>query len=337
LKAWTLTKQTPVEEKPLTLTDLPTPHPKPREVRIRVSYSGICRTDIHIAEGDLPLKKEPIILGHEVLGFVEELGEGATRFQVGERIGAYWLHRTCGQCKYCRSDRENYCPDFQATGWHAHGGFAECMVVPEQFGLSLESLQLDPSKIPPLLCPGIAGYAAFKLAGVRSGETLGLYGFGPTAYYVLKVAQSLKIATFVSTRSEKNIERARREGALWASDSFKQEMPVELDGAILFPPAGDLVEPILSKVKPGGTLVMAPVSCSTIGIENYSTNLWGRTIQTLYQLRRSDGMEFIEMAHELDLHPGVQIFPFDELDEALILAKQGKLKQPNAVLQISRG
>ena len=208
------------------------------------------------------------------------------------------------------------------------------MIMPEGFALSLESVQLDPSKIPPLLCPGIAGYAAFKLAEVQSGETLGLYGFGPTAYYVLKVAQSVNIETYVSTRSTRNIERAKREGATWAADASKEEMPSKLDAAILFPPAGNLVESILSQLNPGCALVMAPVSSSIITIEHYSANLWGRTIKTLYQLRRSDAEEFIELVNDLDLHPGVSLFPFEELDEALILAKQNKLEQPNAVIEV---
>jgi len=335
LKAWILTKQAPVEERPLTLTEFPNPRPGEHEIRMKVSYSGICRTDIHIAEGDLPLMKTPIILGHEVVGIVDELGEGVTRFQVGERVGAYWLHSACGRCNYCRSGQENYCPNFQATGWHANGGFAEYMVVPEEFALSLESVLLDPSKIPPLLCPGIAGYAAFKLAEVQAGGTLGLYGFGPTAYYVLKVAQSLNIQTYVSTRSQKNSERAKREGAVWVADASKEELPADLDAAILFPPAGNLVEPILSQVKPGGNLVMAPVSSSPITIKHYSENLWGRTIKTLYQLRRSDAEEFIERVNDLDLHPGVSLFHFEELDEAIILAKQGKLEQPNAIIAVS--
>ena len=334
LKAWILTKQAPIEERPVSLVELPNPIAGDREIRIKVSYSGICRTDIHIAEGDLPLMKSPIILGHEVVGIVDQVGEEITQFQVGERVGAYWLHSACGQCKYCLSSRENYCPAFQATGWHADGGFAEYMIVPEGFALSLETVRLEPEKIPPLLCPGIAGYAAFKLAEIESGEILGLYGFGPTAYYVLKIAQSLNIETYVSTRSTRNLERARREGAVWAGDASKAEMPTELDAAILFPPAGNLVEPILMQVKPGGCLVMAPVSSSTIAIEQYSASLWGRTIKTLFQLRQTEAKEFIALVNELDLQPGVTLFPFDEVDEALILTKQNKLEQANAVITV---
>jgi len=334
VKGWILEKQASIEERPLTLAEIADPQPGYNEVRIKVAYCGICRTDIHIAEGDLPLKNSPIVLGHEVVGTVDEVGRDMSQFRVGERVGAYWLHSTCGLCKYCLSGRENFCPEFRATGWHTNGGFAEYMIVPAQSALSLESIRLDPSVIPPLLCPGIAGYAAFKLAAVQSGENLGLYGFGPTAFYVLKVAQSLGVRTYVSTRSPTNIDRAKQEGADWAADASKEHMPVEMDAAILFPPAGGLVEPILSQVKPGGCLVMAPVSSSPIGIENYSGNLWGRDIKTLYQLRRSDAQEFLSLVNRLQLKLGVSVYDFQELDEALIHTKQGKLKEPNAVVAV---
>jgi propanol-preferring alcohol dehydrogenase len=335
LKAWILRQQRPVEDKPLILTEVPNPHPGDHDIRMKVNYAGVCRTDIHIAEGDLPLRKNPIILGHEVVGIVDELGKKTARFQIGERVGAFWYYDACGHCPYCEAEQENYCPAFQATGWDADGGFAEHMVVPERSTLSLQGQSLEPSSLPPLLCPGIAGYAAYKLTSLSGGESLGLYGFGPTAYYVLKIAQNLSIDTYVSTRSTRNIERAEKEGAIWSGDSSKQDMPVMLDAAILFPPAGNLVEPILARIKPGGTLVMAPVSCTTIKIEDYSTNLWGRSIQTLYQLKRSDGDRFIGMANELTLNPAVAIFPFEELDNALILVKNGKLDQANAVIAVN--
>jgi propanol-preferring alcohol dehydrogenase len=208
------------------------------------------------------------------------------------------------------------------------------MVIPEGTALSLESVKVAPSKIPPLLCPGIAGYAAFKLADIPSGGNLGLYGYGPTAYYALKLARSLNLNTYVSTRSPKNIERALRDGATWAADSSKENLPLKLDSAILFPPAGNLVEPILSQLKPGGDLVMAPVSSSNITIEDYSSNLWGRTIKTLYHLRRSDAVEFIDRVNDLDLELGVSLFPFEDLDDALILTHQNQLEQPNAVIVV---
>lgn len=335
MKAWILEKQASVEEQPLKLAEVPTPHPQDDEVRLRVLVCGVCRTDIHIAEGDLPLRKSPVILGHEIVGIVDEVGEKVERFRVGDRAGVYWLHRACGRCKYCLSQRENYCPDIQCTGWDVDGGYAEYVTAPAAYALPLDGVRMSPAEIAPLMCPGIAGYAAFKLTGAREGDRLGLYGFGPTATYVLKVARCLGIEVYVSTRSRKNIEAARSEGAQWAADAAEEEMPAKLDAAILFPPAGNLVEPILSQLKRGGVLVMAPVSASPIRIERYSENLWGCDIRTLYNLRRSDAEGFLRIVDRLALEMGVSLFPFEELPEALIQARQGKLEQSNAVIKVS--
>jgi propanol-preferring alcohol dehydrogenase len=335
MKAWTLEKQASVEERPLKLVEVPTPHPQDDEVRLRVLVCGMCRTDIHIAEGDLPLRKPSIILGHEVVGVVDEVGRDVERFRVGDKAGVYWLYSTCGQCRYCLSQRENYCPEIECTGWDVDGGYAEYVTVPAAYALPLDGVRMSPVEIAPLLCPGIAGYAAFKLTGAQKGDKLGLYGFGPTAYYVLKVAQALGVEVYVSTRSRKNIESARREGARWAADAAKEEMPCKLDAAILFPPAGSLVEPILAQLKKGGILVMAPVSASPIQIKDYSENLWGRDIRTLYNLSRSDAEEFFEIVNQLELEMETSLFPFQDLQDVLILARQGRLKQPNAVIKIS--
>jgi propanol-preferring alcohol dehydrogenase len=335
MRAWILEEQMRIEERPLKLAEVATPHPQEDEIRIKILACGVCRTDIHIAEGDLPLKKSPIILGHEIVGVVDEVGQNAQRFGVGDRAGVCWLYSSCGRCKYCRSQRENYCPEVRCTGWDEDGGYAEYITVPAAYALPLNKVRMEAVKIAPLMCPGIAGYAAFKLTGVQKGDKLGLYGFGPTAYCVLKVAQSAGIEVYVSTRSQKNIESARREGARWAANAAKEEMPCKLDAAILFPPAGKLVEPILSQLERGGILVMAPVSASPIVIENYSENLWGRDIRTLYNLTRSDAEEFFEIIDRLELTVGTSVFPFEELQDALILARQGKLEQPNAVIRVS--
>jgi propanol-preferring alcohol dehydrogenase len=334
MKAWILEKQASVEERPLKLVEVPTPHPKDDEVRLRVLVCGVCRTDIHIAEGDLPLRKSPIILGHEIVGIVDEVGKKVERFRVGDRAGVYWLHSACGQCKYCLSQRENYCPQITCTGWDVDGGYAEYVTAPAAYALLLDGIHMSPVELAPLMCPGIAGYAAFKLAGAREGDKLALYGFGPTAYYVLKVARHLGIAVYVSTRSRKNIEAARREGARWAANAAQEKMPCMLDAAILFPPAGNLVEPILSQLRRGGVLVMAPVSASPIRIENYSENLWGRDIRTLYNLNRSDAEGFFEIVDRLALEMGTSLFRFEDLPDALIRARQGKLEQPNAVIKV---
>jgi propanol-preferring alcohol dehydrogenase len=334
MRAWILEEQAKVEERPLKLVEVPTPHPQGDEIRVKVVACGVCRTDIHIAEGDLALTTTPIILGHEIVGVVDEVGEAVERFRQGDRAGVYWLHSACGRCKYCLSGRENYCPEIQCTGWDRDGGYAEYVTVPAAYALPLNHVQMDAMEIAPLMCPGIAGYAAFKLAEVQEGDRLGLYGFGPTATCVLKVAQAQGIEVYVSTRSPKNIQAARHEGAHWADNAAKEEMPCRLDAAILFPPAGNLVEPALSQLERGGILVMAPVSASPITIEDYSGNLWGRDIRTLYNLKRSDAEEFFTIVDQLDLRVGTGVFSFEELPDALVLAKQGKLPQPNAVIEI---
>ena len=335
MRAWILEKQARIEKRPLKLVELPTPHPQDDEIRVKILACGVCRTDIHIAEGDLSLKKSPVILGHEIVGVVDEVGHDVERFSVGHKAGVYWLHSSCGKCKYCLSGRENYCPEIRCTGWDEDGGYAEYVTVPAAYALPLNDVQMKAVEIAPLMCPGIAGYAAFKLTGAQKGDKLGLYGFGPTAFYVLKVAKSLGIETYVSTRSAKNIEGAKTAGANWAANVAKERMPCKLGSAILFPPAGNLVEPVLSQLERGGRLVMAPVSASPITIKNYSESLWGRDIRTLYNLKKSDAEEFFAIVDQLNLRVGVSLFPFEELQETLILAKRGELKQPNAVLKVA--
>ncbi|MBW1726250.1 MAG: alcohol dehydrogenase catalytic domain-containing protein [Deltaproteobacteria bacterium] len=335
MKAWILEKQAKINERPLKLTEVPTPHAKDGEIRIKILVCGVCRTDIHIAEGDLSLRKTPLILGHEIVGIVDDVGNNVKQFKVGDKAGVSWLNRTCGKCKYCLSGKENYCPDIKSTGWDEDGGYAEYITVLENVALPLNDIRLEPSDIAPLMCPGIAGYAAFKLTKARKGSKLGLYGFGPTAFCVLKVAKSMDIEVYVSTRSPKNIEDAINQGADWAADTAKEQMPCTLGSAIVFPPAGNLVEPVLSQVEKGGTVVLAPVSSSPIVIENYTENLWGRTIETLYNLKKSEADEFLEIADRLKIKPERRIFPFEDLQDVLITVRHGKAKVANSVIKIS--
>ncbi len=335
MKAWVLQKQAKIEEKPLELLEVPPLRPRDNEIKIKVLVCGICRTDLHIAEGDLPHTKLPLILGHEIVGVVSERGEKAKKYRIGDRVGVSWLHSTCRKCKYCLSGRENYCPDFRATGWDTDGGFAEYTTIGEDFAHSLNDVNMMPEDIAPLMCPGIAGYFAFKLTESKRGDKLGLYGFGPTAYYVLKVATFLGIDVFVSTRSTHHIEEAKKNGALWAADASKKGIPYTLDSAIVFPPAGSLIEPSLSGIKIGGTLVLAPVSMSAIEINHYSKNVWGRNIKTLYNVKISEAREFLDIASKIDLKMGSQLFSFEELPDAMILVKNGRIKEPNAVVKIA--
>jgi propanol-preferring alcohol dehydrogenase len=335
MKAWITEKQADITEKPLKFTDIPTPSPGHKEIRVKVEATGICRTDIHIVEGDLPLRKSPIVPGHEVVGVVDQRGSGVEKFKMGDRVGVTWLYSTCGTCKYCLSGRENYCPSYRCTGWHENGGFAEYMTIGEDFAHSLENIDMPPEDIAPLLCPGIAGYLAFKLANVKKKGKLGLYGFGPTAYYVLKVAKHLGIECYVSTRSQHNIESARRAGATWADNTANSHLPEMLDASIVFPPAGKLVESALSRVKIGGRLILAPVDMSPIEIKDYSNNLWGRDIITLYNVKHRESGEFLNIANEIGIAMETRVFPFNQLQDAMISLKRGEIKEPNAVVKIS--
>jgi propanol-preferring alcohol dehydrogenase len=335
MKAWLLRECGPIENKPMEFVELPLPEPGPRQIRVKVSVCGVCRTDLHIAEGDLPLRRAPLVLGHEIVGVVDSLGEAAVRYRIGDLVGATWLGRTCGTCRFCRAGRENYCSDFQATGWDFDGGFAEYTVVDEDAALPLAGVSLPHAEMAPLMCPGVAGYCAFRLTGAKAGHRLGLYGFGPTAEYVLRVARHLGLEVYVGSRSRRNLDRAERHGAVWAGNALKDGMPVTLDAAVVFPPAGPLVEAALRDLRVGGVLVLAPVAMSTIEIRDYSADLWGRDIRTLYNINRGDALEFLELAGHIDLALGVEVFPFEALPDAMIRAREGRLRQPNAVVRVA--
>ncbi|MBA7639754.1 putative alcohol dehydrogenase AdhA [subsurface metagenome] len=324
MKAWVLEKQAAIETKPLSLQELPVPEVEEGEIRVKVHACGACRTDIHVAEGDLPLRKSPLILGHQVVGVVDEIGRGVTKFKVGNRAGIAWLNSSCGHCKFCRSERENLCPQAKFTGWNADGGYAEYATVSQDFAFHLgESLSFVETA--PLMCSGITGYRALRLTGVKRGDKLGLYGFGPAASYVLQAAKYLGMETYVITRSEKNKNWAKRLGADWVG-GYQDKLPAKFDAGILFPPAGNLVEFGLSQLDSGGKLVLAAVYMSPIEIKNYS-HLWmERSIKSVANITWEDGREFLEIAAKAGMKTEVEVFPFEKLPEVLILAKGGKIE-----------
>jgi propanol-preferring alcohol dehydrogenase len=332
MKAWLLEKQAKIEEKPLRLAEVPTPHAKDNEIRIKVFACGVCRTDIHIAEGDLPLRKSPLVLGHEMVGIVDEVGKDVKNFNHGDRAGVAWLNSACGKCKFCLSHRENLCPEAKFTGWNVDGGYAEYTTIPADFAFKLGE-KLSFVELAPLMCPGIAGYRAFRLTQTLKGQRLGLYGFGPTASYVLQVAKFLGVETFVITRSEKNREAAKELGADWAG-SYEDKLPCKLDAGIVFPPAGNLVEFALSQLDSGARLVLAPVTSTPIEIKDYN-NIWmERSIISLANISRKDGAGFLKIADEINIKTKLETFDFDELPETLIRVKQGKA-QGNTVIKIA--
>ena len=332
MKAWVLQKQAAVETKPLLLQELPVPQIDDNKIRVKVHACGVCRTDIHVAEGDLPLTKSPLILGHQIAGVVDGVGEGVTNFKVGDRAGIAWLNSSCGKCKFCRSGRENLCPEAKFTGWSVDGGYAEYVTASQDFAFHLGK---TPSFVEaaPLMCPGITGYRALKLTEAKRGDKLGLYGFGPAASYVLQVAKYLGIETYAITRSQKNRDWAARLGADWVG-GYENEIPTKFDTAIVFPPAGNLVEPALSQLDSGGKLVLAAVYMTPIEIKDYS-HLWmERSIKSLANITREDGREFLKIAAKIGIKTEVEVFPFDKLPDVLILAKGGKVKG-NPVINVA--
>lgn len=332
MKAWILEKQAKIEEKPLRLEETPTPHPKDDEIRIKISACGICRTDIHIAEGDLPLRKSPLILGHEIVGVVDEVGKEVNKFKPGDKAGVSWLNSSCGKCNFCLSGKENLCPDARFTGWDADGGYAEYTTLSGDFAYHLGE-NLSFIELAPLMCAGIVSYRALRLTETKRGDKLGLFGFGPAARYVLQVAKFLKIETLVITRSEKNRNAAQELGANWVGD-YEDKLPEKLDAGIIFPPAGNLVSFALSQLKSDGRLILGAVYMTPIEIKDYNLIWMERSIKSLANVTRQDGVEFLRIAERIQIKTEIEVFPFEKLQDALVLTKNGKVRG-NAVVKLA--
>ncbi|HEY6096794.1 MAG TPA: zinc-binding alcohol dehydrogenase family protein, partial [Candidatus Deferrimicrobium sp.] len=271
---------------------MPEPRPGRGEIMVRVRACGICRTDLHVIEGDLPSRRLPVIPGHQVVGTVDALGEGARRFPVGERVGIAWLARACGTCGFCASGKENLCEEPLFTGYHRDGGFAEHAVVPEAFAYEIPETFAD-AEAAPLLCAGIIGYRALRRADLPSGGTLALYGFGSSAHIVIQLALSRGSRVVVCTRGERHRTLALEMGASWAGED-PAEMPVRADSAIIFAPAGELVPPALKGLKKGGTLSLAGIHMSDIPSMKYDECLFHeKNVRSVTANTRRDGEELL--------------------------------------------
>ncbi len=336
MKAWAIYKQMVIEQGPLKEEHFPIPEPHGHQIRVKITHSGICRTDLHIAEGDIPLKKIPIIPGHEIVGVVDAVGSKVSKYRIGDRVGISWLNWTCGECKYCKRGEENFCPNIKRTGYEVDGGFAEYTLIHEDFAFDLRNIALPSEELAPMMCPGITGYLAFKLSGIESGERLGMLGFGPTAYYLLRIAKSMGIEVYISTRSEAHKKIAREYGADWIGNLAVDDFPHKVDAFIFFPTAGNLVERALENTVPAATLVLGAVSMSTITIKNYTANLWGRKIKTVYQVRRDYGEEFLKIANRLNLSIEKEIIRFEDVPDAMVRLKHGKIDGMVQVISIQQ-
>ena len=316
MKAWVVDQPGPVATKPLKFATLPDPVPGPGQVRIRVLACGVCRTDLHLAEGDLPPRRARTVPGHEVVGVVDDMGPGCSRFRSGDRVGVAWLGGTDGTCRYCRRGAENLCQFPTFTGWHVDGGYAELCCVDERFAYALPD-DVDEVQLAPLLCAGIIGYRALMLAEVPPGGRLGIYGFGGSAHLTAQLALRLGLRVHVLTRGEANRKLASSLGvdSVGPADGCP---PEPLDGAILFAPAGTLVPRALRALDRGGTLAVAGIWLSDIPSLAYEAELfYERRLRSVTANTRADGEAFLALAQRLGVRATTHVYPLAAADRAL--------------------
>lgn len=324
MKAWALEKTGPVESNPLELRELPVPEPGEREVLVRVRACGICRTDLHVVEGELPPKKANVIPGHQIVGVVERLGPGATKYRGGARVGIAWLHKTDGKCLYCKSGRENLCDFPEFTGYTVDGGYAQYTVAHEDFIYPIPD-DFDDLQAAPLLCAGIIGFRCLRLSGIAGGGNLGIYGFGAAGHVCIQVARHWGVKVFACTREEKHRRLATELGAAWAGGAT-EEPPEKLDASIIFAPAGELVPPALQALKKGGTLVLGGIHMSPIPSFPYPLIYQERSIKSVANNTRHDGHDFMKLAAEIPVHTEVQVFSLEQANRALNALKHDGIR-----------
>jgi len=316
MRAMVLTNTGPIATSPLAERDLPDPTPREEEIRVKVQACALCRTDLHVIEGELPPQVPQIVPGHQIVGIVDKIGPGADRFTVGQRVGIAWLRWTDGQCRYCRSGRENLCPKARFTGYQENGGYAQYALVHQDFAYALAPT-LDPVAAAPLLCAGIIGFRALRRAEVQPGCRLGLYGFGSSAHIAIQVARHWNCSIYVMTRDERHQALARELGASWVGGATDRP-PQPLDSAILFAPVGELVPPALEALDMGGTLAVAGIYLSDIPKLNYDRHLFHeKSLRSVTANTRKDGEELLQLAAQIPLRPRTTQFPLREANRAL--------------------
>jgi propanol-preferring alcohol dehydrogenase len=327
MKACILERPADVHQRPLKYTDVERPSAGPGEILVRVLCCGICRTDLHVVEGELPVRRSPLIPGHQVVGEVADLGEGTKGFSIGDRVGIAWLHSTCGACRFCVSKRENLCDAPEFTGWTRDGGFAEYAVAPSDFAYRLPE-DLASEHAAPLLCAGIIGYRALRLTGIGDwrGARLGIYGFGAAGHVAIQLARYRGAEVYVATRDrERHQALATELGAVWVGDTF--DIPSEkLDASIVFAPAGEIVPAALEGLDKGGSLVLGGIYMSPIPQFEYDLLYGERIIRSVANNTREDGREFLKEAAKAGVKTSVETFPLSEANEALIALKTDAIR-----------
>jgi len=333
MRAMELRAPAAAETRPLRAVDREPPEPGAGEVRVRVEACGVCRTDLHVVEGDLAERCAHVVPGHQVVGRVDRAGPGSERFAPGERVGIAWLRRACGSCRFCRRGAENLCTAPEFTGWDADGGYAEWAVVPEAFAYALPEA-LDAHQAAPLLCAGIIGYRAYRRCGVEPGGRLGLYGFGGSAHITIQVARHFGCEVYVFSRGGEHRELAEELGAAWVGDGFDPP-PRPLDAAVLFAPAGELVPPALEALDRGGTLAIAGIHLTDVPPLEYQRHLFQeKTLRSVTANTREDGRALLELAAAIPIRTRTRGYPLEAANEALIDLKQDRV-QGAAVLEVA--
>jgi alcohol dehydrogenase, propanol-preferring len=329
MKAAVLLSPDSIAKRPLQMQDIPVPQVEPAHVLLRVRACGVCRTDLHIVEGELPVRRQALIPGHQIVG---EIVDGATpELPKGTRVGVSWIGGIDGTCWYCRHELENLCDAPTFTGYTVNGGYAECATARSDFVFPLPE-QLDDLHAAPLLCAGIIGFRSLRVAGVQHGERVGLFGFGASAHLVIAVLRSWNCKTYVSTRGESHRKLAASLGAEWVG-SENERPPVELDRAITFAPAGDVVIAALSSLRKGGVLAINAIHLDRIPQFDYDRLLWGeRQIRSVANMTRDDAQEFLRIAAKIRLNPKVTVFGLDQANEALLAVKNDAIDGAAVIL-----
>ncbi|MGH7812952.1 MAG: zinc-dependent alcohol dehydrogenase family protein [Candidatus Binataceae bacterium] len=332
MKAMAIERPAPIESEPLRAIETEVPEPARGEILVKVKTCGVCRTDLHVAEGDLPPRRPRIIPGHEIVGVVEKCGKDAARFNPGERVGIAWLRETCGSCAYCRRGRENLCPNARFTGYDHDGGYAEYAIAREDYAHPIPPA-LGDEEAAPLLCAGIIGYRAIKRAEVKPGATVGLYGFGGSAHIAIQVLRYWGCRVFVMSRGGPHRKLAAGLGAEWIGESDDRP-PASLDAAILFAPAGELVPPALAALDRGGILAVAGIYLSEIPPLDYEKHVfYEKELRSVTANTRADAEEFLKIAAEANIRTHTSSFSLNEANLALKMLKQDEI-QGAAVLKI---
>lgn len=323
----------PIHSRPLVAADVALPTPSAGELRVRVHVCGICRTDLHVIEADLPPHRLPLVPGHQVVGTVDAVGTGVKRFKEGDRIGIAWLGSTCGTCTDCARGAENLCASSRYTGYDIDGGYAEYAIVRADYAYAVPASFAD-SEAAPLLCAGIIGYRALRLASVPPGGSLTLYGFGSSAHVVLQIAKHRGAAVFVATRGEGHRQLARNMGADWVGDTFDAP-PEATDSAIVFAPAGEIVPIALRNVRKAGTVALAGIHMSRIPAMDYEPCLFHeKMLRSVEANTRVDGAELLAEAAAAGIRPRVTVFPLEQANEALVELSDDRI-EGSGVLVVS--